>query len=97
MHFIDISPFCSLILDGCCDIQLQIIKKHFYLLSLIRSGQPFQCHSGILRFPGRCVMSLGLHGPGVLTLLCVIALPLVLGSPDIGEGRGSGGSQVGWT
>lgn len=46
-------------------------------------GQPFKCHSGILRFPGRCVMSLGYIG--VLTLLCVVAPPLVLGSPDIGE------------
>lgn len=71
------------------------LRNIFILLSLIRSGQPFTCHSGVLRFPGRCVTSLGLHGPGVLMLLCVVA-PVVLGSPDIGEGRGSGGSQVGW-
>ena len=64
-------------------------------LSLIRSGQPFTCRSGVLRFPGRSVTSLGLHGPGVLMLLCVVA-PVVLGSPDIGEDRGSEGSQVGW-
>lgn len=42
-------------------------------------------------------MSLGLHSSGVLMILCIVAPTLVLGSPDIGEGGGSEGSQVEWT
>lgn len=71
LHFIDKYPFSSL---------------NFLLLSSIRPGQPYKRHSGILRFPGRGVMGPGVHSPGVLMLLQIVAPLLVLGSPDTRRG-----------
>ena len=78
--------FPVLIWMAAVTLNCRVLKNIFLLLSSIRPGQPYKHRSGILSFPGSGVMGPGLHSPGVLMLLQIVAPLLVLGSPDTWRG-----------